>query len=123
MKDYPAFMIQYLQKHFKQIAGITLLAFFVSFWVGTNFYVHTHIVNNVLVVHSHPFSSETSHQHSSDQLSHIQHFQHIDVYAAGYMSPQEVLYNLTDTLAVNNLHFLRPDTYRNISALRAPPTC
>ena len=81
MKDYPAFMIQYLQKHFKQIAGITMLAMFVSFWVGTNYYVHAHIVNNVVVVQSRPFSSETSHQHSSEQLSNIRHFQHIDVYA------------------------------------------
>jgi len=114
-------MKQSIQKYLKQISGISLLVIFMSFWVGTNFFVHTHIVNNVLIVHSHPFSPESNHQHSPDQLSLIQHLQHIDAYTAKHISTREILLCLTESLTQRNLSVFQTDNHCNISALRAPP--
>ncbi|MEA4984093.1 hypothetical protein SDC9_31320 [bioreactor metagenome] len=62
-----------MQNNKRQISGYLLTILFVFYFASTNFFKHTHIdENNRLIVHSHPFSSESNHQH------HTASFQLID---------------------------------------------
>jgi hypothetical protein len=55
-----------MQNNKRQNTGYLLTILFVFYFVSTNFFKHAHLdENNHLIVHSHPFSSESDHQHSS----------------------------------------------------------
>ncbi len=61
-----------------RISGFFLTALFVFYFAGVGFFNHTHLDEyNNLVVHSHPFSSESNHQHAAanfiaiDKLSNL----------------------------------------------------
>lgn len=61
----------------KYIVKIVPLIIFVAYLTGISFFAHTHTVNNVAVVHSHPFSTSENHQHSTASfqlISAISHF-------------------------------------------------
>lgn len=47
------------------IAGWFFLLLFASYFAGVNFFLHTHVIDNHLVTHSHPFSPAENHQHST----------------------------------------------------------
>lgn len=49
-----------------RVTGWFLLLLFASFFVGVNFFPHTHVIDNHFVTHSHPFSSTENHQHSAN---------------------------------------------------------
>ena len=55
-----------MQNNKRHITGYLLTILFVFYFASTNFFKHVHIdENNRLIVHSHPFSSETKHQHNA----------------------------------------------------------
>jgi hypothetical protein len=55
-----------MQNNKRQISGYLLTILFVFYFASTNFFKHVHVDdNNRLIVHSHPFSSESNHQHST----------------------------------------------------------
>lgn len=55
-----------MQNNKRQITGYLLTILFVFFFASTNFFKHVHVdENNRLIVHSHPFSSESNHQHNT----------------------------------------------------------
>ena len=54
-------------KHRK--ASFLLLLLFVLYWCGITLFTHSHVVNGVVIVHSHPFSSE--HTHTKGQFETI----------------------------------------------------
>jgi hypothetical protein len=67
-----------MQNNKRHITGYLLAILFVFYFAGANFFSHSHIDEyHRLIVHSHPFSSESNHQHSSanfltiDKLSNI----------------------------------------------------
>jgi hypothetical protein len=46
---------------------------FVSYLAGITFFTHSHVVNGVTIVHSHPFNKKAEHQHTTTefQLIHL----------------------------------------------------
>lgn len=52
------------------IAGIVLAAVYAFFFASTNFFYHSHIISDVKIVHSHPWSG-AAHSHNADQISLI----------------------------------------------------
>jgi len=64
----------------QQITGGILTVLFVFYFAGVSFFPHSHIDEyNRLIVHSHPFSSESHHQHSSVNFFAIEKLQHFTV--------------------------------------------
>lgn len=64
----------------QQITAGFLTVLFVSYFAGVSFFSHTHINEyNQLIVHSHPFSSESHHQHSTANFQVIDKLQHFFV--------------------------------------------
>lgn len=47
----------------RHIIGILLLSVFLTYFVGSNMFPHTHIFGNVKVAHSHPYNFFSKHQH------------------------------------------------------------
>lgn len=45
------------------------MGLFVLYWCGITLFMHSHVVNGVVVVHSHPFKAE--HSHTKSQLETI----------------------------------------------------
>ena len=56
------------QTRYQGIA-ISLLLIFMLYWAGISLFTHSHVVNGVVIVHSHPFSTE--HTHSAHSLETI----------------------------------------------------
>lgn len=52
-----------------RFAGMALLLVFASYWCGITLFTHSHVVNGVIVVHSHPFKA--GHTHTDTQLETI----------------------------------------------------
>jgi hypothetical protein len=46
---------------------------FISYLAGITFFTHSHVVNGVTIVHSHPFDKSTEHSHTTTefQLIHL----------------------------------------------------
>lgn len=65
-----------LNKKVKEVLKIVLPALFITYASCITFFTHTHIVNGVTIVHSHPYSSDDSgkpnHEHSGLEIQLIQ---------------------------------------------------
>jgi len=65
----------------KQIMRYFLLILFIGYYGSITLYTHTHILNGVTIVHSHPFNSGTQknpikHQHTANGFLLIQFLSH-----------------------------------------------
>ncbi|MBR6433135.1 MAG: hypothetical protein IKS70_01850 [Bacteroides sp.] len=107
-------------KKSRNIAGWFLPLLFVVYLGGITLFTHSHVVNGVIIVHSHPFKGE--HEHTEVQLETI-------FYLASFVSPSlslfytaasvfPVLLCLLHAPAAERIGYLK--TRRGIS-LRAPP--
>jgi len=70
-----------LKRIYKKITGYFLLILFLGYFGSITFFPHTHIVDGVTVVHSHPFRSQpgnvpVNHNHSKDGFIIIQFISH-----------------------------------------------
>lgn len=66
-----------MRQAFTKIVKIFLLVLFTSYYGSTTLFIHTHILHNTYIVHSHPFSdgnskSPVTHQHTENQYLIIQ---------------------------------------------------
>lgn len=87
----------------QQITGAFLTVLFVFYFAGVSFFSHSHIDEyNRLIVHSHPFSSESHHQHSTVNFFAIEKLQHFTVC---------ILLFASLIIAVNRLSFVLSDPY------------
>lgn len=55
--------------NYKKILSLMFAAIYLSYFVGTHFFYHTHMVNKGSVTHSHPFSKP--HNHTTKQIQLI----------------------------------------------------
>ena len=63
------------------VAPLLLLALFLTYQVSITLFTHVHIVNGVMIVHSHP-SSEKHHTHTTGQVILIAHLSTIQTLEA-----------------------------------------
>lgn len=57
-------------KTIKQITVLLLTALYLFYFAGTHFFVHSHFINERIVVHSHPFA-KSNHTHSTLEIQLI----------------------------------------------------
>lgn len=55
-------------RNIRNAIALFMLALFVSYKAGITMFTHAHFINGVMIVHSHPFSSDSNHKHSDGQL-------------------------------------------------------
>jgi hypothetical protein len=102
-------------KHiYKRLLGFTLLILFTGYFGSITFFPHTHIVDGIHVVHSHPFPNgkiPLTHNHSKNGFILIQ-------FVSNFIASAPVLLIVCATIRVtpdirfliNNVEFT-PDTY------------
>ena len=103
-----------------------LLFLFVGYYASISLFTHTHIVNGVKIVHSHPYKSSSDdkkagHEHTTHELILIQQLSHFVsvLLVTGLLISglqfflKELRYPFKDTVVISNSHF-------NF-LLRAPP--
>ncbi len=57
-------------RRMKQILTLLLTAFYLFYFAGTHFFVHSHFINERIVVHSHPFA-KSNHTHTTLEIQLI----------------------------------------------------
>lgn len=93
---------------------------FISYMVGITLFTHSHVVNGVTIVHSHPFKIGSDHSHTTVEFQLIHLLNHVLVTDSGLI-PTFVVAALLCIL------FIRPqiDPYHRscpgVISLRAPP--
>ena len=95
---------------------------FISYMAGITLFTHSHVVNGVTIVHSHPFKKDSPHSHTTVEFQLIHLLNHVVTTGAGifFLSFQFIAY-LLYTLS------WRPDragycsSVVGVVSLRAPP--
>jgi len=106
---------------------LLLLVLFLGYYGGITLFPHTHIVNGITIVHSHPFNSGNGNNssnlpHSGKELQLIHHLSEFFSTVAGiFFIAQIIRYLLTDDLVHStNEGYAEPGGNRT-NSLRAPP--
>lgn len=106
------------------LVGMILLFFFLGQFFDSTLFTHTHIIDGVLIVHSHPFNilEKHHHQHSKEQLVVIYRITHAVFTAPATLTPISPIF---ETVALPKIRkIVSPDIYLIVHAsLRAPPFC
>lgn len=63
-----------MSEKIRQYTVLLLLGLFVTYYVDRSLLLHPHYVDGVWILHSHPFSDDTSHTHSCADYLHLDHF-------------------------------------------------
>lgn len=95
---------------------------FISYMAGITLFTHSHVVNGVTIVHSHPFKKDSPHSHTTVEFQLIHLLSHVATTGAGifFLSFQFIAY-LLYTFS------WRPDragycsSVVGVVSLRAPP--
>lgn len=97
---------------------------FIAYMGGISFFTHTHIINGVTIVHSHPYKSDSNHEHNTAEFELIAHLNAVHLPASlgllflftAFLIPLRSLsvFNPSNGYAENQYVSLSP---------RAPPAC
>ena len=111
--------MKYISRHVR-IWAICLLSVFATYYGAVMLFVHVHVVNGVMLVHSHPFNKQ--HTHAGGQaltLHFLSTFSTIEPEMAHWVTPVcPVLYVLSGVMDL--WHAVSPHVAR--IHLRAPPS-
>jgi len=109
----------------KQYMAAGMLLLFVAYYVDVNFFVHSHIVNGVTIVHSHIHKSnhggKTGESHSATEINLIAQsaIQFLMTEAHG-QAAIDAYYKIVDKLGAEQAHPILT-AYLVCISLRAPP--
>lgn len=94
---------------------------FISYMAGITPFTHSHVVNGVTIVHSHPFKKDSPHSHTTVEFQLIHLLNHVVTTGAG------IFFSLFSLLLVCSILSWRPDragycsSVVGVVSLRAPP--
>jgi hypothetical protein len=103
----------------RKLLSLSILSIFLTYYASISFFSHTHIVDGVTIVHSHPFQTQ---QHSGKDVVLLQLLSH-------FLSPG-VAVPLSVGIFLSLLYKITPDpdvqdplipSVQRIDSLRAPP--
>ena len=109
----------------KKILSFFFVALFMSYYAGTTFFSHSHIINGISTAHSH-FHTETHHDTNSGNhteqcitlIAQISNIDYIDFSCS--FSPKALQFQLPTVKLVENAHWITSIHLEN-TTLRAPP--
>ena len=88
------------------VAPLLLLALFLTYQVSITLFTHVHIVNGVMIVHSHP-SSEKHHTHTTGQVISIAHLSTIQTLEPGGQTEMTVFRSCVVCFGIQDKYFPR----------------
>ena len=101
---------------------VLLTCMFIMYMGEISFFVHTHVINGITIVHSHPFNNENSQDHTNTELELIHNLNTVsltdDLFSFSIQNVTlvcfgEILYPITESVI--------PSDSQNNLFLRAPP--
>jgi hypothetical protein len=98
---------------YKKLLGYFLLTFFCGYFVSVTLFPHSHLVDGITVVHSHPYKSHQgnnpiNHNHSKEELIFIQFISHFKAIAPLIffgVAIFEIFLNTSSLLPETDLYF------------------
>ena len=102
------------------VAPLLLLALFLTYQVSITLFTHVHIVNGVMIVHSHP-SSDKHHTHTTGQVISIAHLSTIQTLEPGGQTEMTVFRPVLYVLEYKTNTFRAKVLCAQCIHLRAPP--
>ena len=102
------------------LTPVFLLTLFLAYQVAVTAFTHVHIVNGVMIVHSHP-SSNKHHTHTTGQVISIAHLSTIQTLEAAAGIPITVDRPLLYVLKYQTNTFRAKAPHTHCVHLRAPP--
>lgn len=105
-----------------RIVGTWLLVLFMGYWISITYPNHTHVVNGVTISHSHPYTTNSHHQHSANDFITIDYLTHLlsERCEPEFRLPDTLYLWVVTLLSDNNSHKHISDKYAYFF-LRAPP--
>jgi len=108
-----------------KILSFLFVALFTSYYAGTTFFTHSHVISGATVIHSHihvESHHDTKDGNHTEQsiafISKISHFESIDFKCNFALNP--LLFRFHENKFVDTTHWVAPIYFENLS-LRAPP--
>ncbi len=113
-------ILYFLKQFYRKLPGYFLLIIFCGYFTSVTFFPHTHIVDGVTIVHSHPYKSHSgnvpvNHNHSKDGFILIHFISHFKVTAP------VIFFVIAIFVKVLNTRILFPDTNINFSFFHYSP--
>ncbi len=113
--------VKFEKRHIIAFVGVLL---FVAYMAGITLFTHSHVVNGVTIVHSHPFSKDAQHQHTTSEYQLLDILCHTTATDSG-INPDCVFKSetLLQILYTTVLPTVPATETFGILSLRAPPVC
>lgn len=109
-----------LKRIYKKITGYFLLILFLGYFGSVTFFPHTHIVDGVTIVHSHPFKSHSgndpiNHNHTKNGFVLIHFISHL------ILTALLIFWGIPIFRKALNIRILIPDTSINFTLYSYSP--
>jgi len=104
----------------RKIFCILMLATYVFFYASSNFFYHTHIQFNSIVVHSHPFGDK-AHNHTTNQIQILDIIASAVYESSENVTAPEFFAEFSDILELSLKHGEPQLDNHSFVSLRAPP--
>lgn len=111
-------VLQQLKKYI-QLPGLLFLMLFLTYQTVVIAFAHVHVVNGVMLVHSHPFKSQHDHSDGQTLVLHSMSTFHSLEAAPGFMLPAPVFFLIALLLIAPSQRVV--STYHEGIFLRGPP--
>lgn len=113
-----------MNKTIKKISAWLLILLFVAYTSNNALFIHIHIVDDVIYVHSHPYDKGEAdhHDHSMKQLTLLD-FHHNTAYYPDLLATVDLTPYLLESNVVYNNIYIQKDSSHGFDnhPLRAPP--
>ena len=81
-----------------RLCAATLLMIFMTYYIMMSFYTHVHLVNGIMIVHSHPFSHYHDHTSSQTLVLHFMTlFQSLEMENSEAIQPEYKLVRIVES--------------------------
>ena len=108
-------------KHFKVYISLLLFSLFTAYQVSITMFTHVHYINGVLVVHSHPYASDSEHTHTKSEvlvIDRLADYHTLQANSSNYICTTDIQFGVLE-VDVDSTHPYV--SYNRIPSLRAPP--
>ncbi|NDV65123.1 hypothetical protein [Bacteroides sp. 224] len=111
-----------MKQLYLKILRCLLPVLFISYLAGITLFTHSHVVNGVTIVHSHPFNEDAEHSHSTTEFQLIHLLSQVLTGGAVILPLLLfVYYILFALLAAKPQRSFYHSPYQGVLTLRGPP--
>lgn len=112
-----------MKKKVDRVIGITLLALFLSYYGGSNFFTHSHLIDGKIQTHSHPHKPFQKHSHTTSAFYAIQGLNSFVLISGIFLFTAAAAVSLIPALSTIGAEAIYIGRFHeDVSPLRGPPS-